>query len=57
MDRPDIVVVSDVLYAPESAAPLVATLRQLFGRPTTTAKSAARSVGGRPAPAVCYLAW
>jgi len=27
----DVVVVSDVLYAPESAAPLVATLRQLLG--------------------------
>jgi len=31
-DPPDLVVVSDVLYAPESAAPLVATLQQLLVR-------------------------
>jgi predicted nicotinamide N-methyase len=32
IDPPDLVVVSDVLYAPESAAPLVATLQQLLVR-------------------------
>ena len=47
--QPDIVLVSDVLYAPESAAPLVATLRQLLGCGGETA--------AHTPPPLCYLAW
>ena len=59
-DVPDIIVVSDVLYAPESAAPLVSTLRQIFDRcaaaVAATNEAGAEFGGGVKTPA-CYLAW
>ena len=59
-DVPDIIVVSDVLYAPESAAPLVSTLRQIFVRcaaaVAATNEAGAEFGGGVKTPA-CYLAW
>ena len=59
-DVPDIIVVSDVLYAPESAAPLVSPLRQIFVRcaaaVAATNEAGAEFGGGVKTPA-CYLAW
>ena len=51
-NRPDIIVVSDVLYAPESAAPLVSTLRQLFGRGGGGVSNGGGGGGGGAGPVV-----
>lgn len=52
---PDVVVVSDVLYSPESAVPLARTLRQLL-RHDDDGESVLASPADRRQPA-CYLAW
>ena len=54
---PDVVVVSDVLYSPESAVPLARTLRQLLRHDASSAgESVLASPADRQQPA-CYLAW